>query len=1067
MQRASALILLFAAAQTCAGGAPEILNSAGIQGGLVVHVGCGDGRLTAALHAGDSLLVHGLDADAANIQAARKHIQSLGLYGPVSVRQWAGQRLPYKDNLAKLIVVNPGSSVDRAELLRVLCPGGIAVFATDDEQPAPDTLVKPWPPEIDEWTHFLHGPDGHVMSRDQVVGPPWHVQWVGAPEHARSHAHLTTMNVMVTAGGRLFYIADQAATALPDELPSRWALFARDAFSGVELWHRPLRLWQPYYVKDRNSYPADLHRRLVAAGNTVFATLEILGPVSAVDAASGKTQRVYAGTEQTEDIVYEAGILYLSINLGDPQQIDRLQMAYRHVEPTQKRILAIEADTGRVLWDKADDQTDGLMPMTLAVKNDRLFFQNPQGVVCLAKATGRVLWSSDRPSDYLRPGWSSPTLVALDDVVISADRQSGPGQRLGKDQYAAGGFSTGDLVAFSAATGERLWSASCAEGCRAPTDVFNRGRELWFGKALERNPLEYIQAHDLLTGEVLREFSSDRPWPSQHHHRCYRDKATVNYILGGRTGVEFIELDTGQVTLHNWLRGSCKFGILPANGLLYLPPEQCGCYIESKLTGFHALAPREAPADDGIGREENRLQPGPAYASVDPSPSDAPASDDWPTFRADNARSGRVAARVPADGLAERWRIAIGGGLTQPVVAGDVLLVAAADAHSVHALDSATGKRLWQFVADSRIDSPPTVAQGLAVLGCRDGWVYALRLSDGQLAWRWRAAPGDRLVVDNGHLESAWPVHGSVLIRENSVYVAAGRSSYLDGGVHMARLDLHTGRPEQTRVFHSRDPQTGETVPLYEPFPATSRLARMEMPGVLPDVLSSQGDRIWMRAVTFDTDLEIAAEFPPHLFCSMGFLDDSWWELTYWMYGQHMFSGRSGITQAIGLYPTARIMVCDQQRVYGWQEGYEGIRSPAFAAWPKTPRREPAASQGKRAARLAQDWSRDLPTHVFGLVLAEDTLFVAGPPRIDAAAARELLGTLGADAYDPPPLLREAMDTFAGQRGGVLCALRASDGHDICQLALADVPVFDGLIAARGCLYLSTRAGSVVCLGTP
>ena len=32
-----------------------------------------------------------------------------------------------------------------------------------------------------------------------------------------------------------------------------------------------------------------------------------------------------------------------------------------------------------------------------------------------------------------------------------------------------------------------------------------------------------------------------------HHHRCYRDKATVRYILGGRTGVEFIELATGKV----------------------------------------------------------------------------------------------------------------------------------------------------------------------------------------------------------------------------------------------------------------------------------------------------------------------------------------------------------------------------------------------------------------------------------------------------------------------------------------------------------------------------------------
>jgi len=43
--------------------AKQILDRAGIQGGLIVHLGCGDGKLTAALHANDSYIVQGLDAD--------------------------------------------------------------------------------------------------------------------------------------------------------------------------------------------------------------------------------------------------------------------------------------------------------------------------------------------------------------------------------------------------------------------------------------------------------------------------------------------------------------------------------------------------------------------------------------------------------------------------------------------------------------------------------------------------------------------------------------------------------------------------------------------------------------------------------------------------------------------------------------------------------------------------------------------------------------------------------------------------------------------------------------------
>lgn len=86
--------------------AREILEVTGVRGGLIVHVGCGDGRLTAALRAGEGCLAHGLDRDPAKVRQARAHIQSLGLYGGVSVDRWSGTRLPYTDNLVNLIVAS-------------------------------------------------------------------------------------------------------------------------------------------------------------------------------------------------------------------------------------------------------------------------------------------------------------------------------------------------------------------------------------------------------------------------------------------------------------------------------------------------------------------------------------------------------------------------------------------------------------------------------------------------------------------------------------------------------------------------------------------------------------------------------------------------------------------------------------------------------------------------------------------------------------------------------------------------------------------------------------------------
>ena len=67
------------------GEARAILDSTGVHGGLVVHLGSGNGRLTAALRRTSAYQVHGLDTDVEKVEAAREHIHALGIYGGVSV----------------------------------------------------------------------------------------------------------------------------------------------------------------------------------------------------------------------------------------------------------------------------------------------------------------------------------------------------------------------------------------------------------------------------------------------------------------------------------------------------------------------------------------------------------------------------------------------------------------------------------------------------------------------------------------------------------------------------------------------------------------------------------------------------------------------------------------------------------------------------------------------------------------------------------------------------------------------------------------------------------------------
>ena len=94
------------------------------------------------------------------------------------------------------------------------------------------------------------------------------------------------------------------------------------------------------------------------------------------------------------------------------------------------------------------------------------------------------------------------------------------------------------------------------------------------------------------------------------------------------------------------------------------------------------------------------------------------------------------------------------------------------------------------------------------------------------------------------------------------------------------------------------------------------------------------------------------------------------------------------------------------------------------------------------------------------MVLCDGTLFVAGPEDlIDEDQAVKQIST--------PAMvekLTEQAAAFDGQRGGLLWAVSAADGQKLGQLQLDAPPVFDGMAAAGGRLYLTTQAGKVLCL---
>lgn len=198
--------------------------------------------------------------------------------------------------------------------------------------------------------------------------------------------------------------------------------------------------------------------------------------------------------------------------------------------------------------------------------------------------------------------------------------------------------------------------------------------------------------------------------------------------------------------------------------------------------------------------------------------------------------------------MKEQWKADIGGSPTAPVIADGRVIVASKDTHTIVALGADEGRMLWRYTAGARIDTPPTLHKGLALFGSADGNVYALRAKDGELAWRFRAAPGAQLLMNREQLESPWPVHGAVLVQDDVAYVTAGRSSFLDGGVRIYALDPLTGKVLRESTVHTPDHAAPEK-------PGAKKL-RYDMPraitGALSDVLVGDGSRVFMRHLSID-----------------------------------------------------------------------------------------------------------------------------------------------------------------------------------------------------------------------
>jgi hypothetical protein len=188
-----------------------------------------------------------------------------------------------------------------------------------------------------------------------------------------------------------------------------------------------------------------------------------------------------------------------------------------------------------------------------------------------------------------------------------------------------------------------------------------------------------------------------------------------------------------------------------------------------------------------------------------------------------------------------------------------------------------------------------------------------------------------------------------------------------------------------------------------------------------------------------------------HLFSGTGFLDDSWWHRTYWIYGNYHASGHSGYTQAGAQgAPAGRMITFDKDQIYTWG------RLRWYFRWSE----EYVYHLHAKDYDYQDQWSVVLPILVRAMVASDDRLFVLGPEEV--MRQDEIKRRITEEEVQQ--LMAEQEQALNGQSGSILLTVDKQNGKILSGYRLPTAPLLDGMAGAYGNLYLSSTDGQLCCM---
>lgn len=173
-------------------------------------------------------------------------------------------------------------------------------------------------------------------------------------------------------------------------------------------------------------------------------------------------------------------------------------------------------------------------------------------------------------------------------------------------------------------------------------------------------------------------------------------------------------------------------------------------------------------------------------------------SDDWPTERHDNARSGvtRENLSVPLElqwtfespfPPASGWSMPVNGygarknkpnvcydDAFRVIAVGDTCYFCSSAENRLLAVDAATGRVQWSFFTDGAPRLAPAFWQGRLYFGADDGLFRCLDASTGRLLWQIDASPNREMSLGYGRFHAQRPIRAAGIVEDGIAYFTAG-----------------------------------------------------------------------------------------------------------------------------------------------------------------------------------------------------------------------------------------------------------------------------------------------------